>query len=625
MTKDAQTYALEVQDYAFSYGKTGVRVLDGVTFRLEQGSFAALCGVSGSGKSTLLRAFKPELAVAGEVSGTIRVLGDDPYALDAVESATRVGFVMQDPENQLVTDTVWHELAFGLENIGMDVETMHRRVAETAHFFGIGGWFDRRTTDLSGGQKQLLNLAAIVVMQPAVLVLDEPTSQLDPIAAKDFFDVLERVNAELGITIIIIIIEHRLEDVLPMVDRVLFLEKGGRLTYDGGPDGFVRMLVESGDGFDVALPAATRMGLQLMRSGRFGGAGFEQGARGEAAESALADIAPADALADATSASAAEPIRYPVTVREGREFLANAVEQAKGEIAPHPLGRTVPPDDPVILAKDLWFRYSKDMPFVLRGVDFDVHAGRIAALVGGNGSGKSTLLSALSGVRKPECGRIANPRKLHVALMAQNPKMLFVRDRLIDDMLEWRDLGGYTESDVAAMLERFDLTGMETRHPYDLSGGETQKAALAKILLLNPDVLLLDEPVKGIDAMAKQQIGRILTDLACNEGKAILFTAHDLEFVSEVAHTCSMMFGCEISCTQDAHGFFVGNLFYSTATARIARGILDGCVTTADMAASFGATRIHSDGPVGPGPGDPPLSDGPVGPDPVAPFEEETD
>ena len=237
-------YALEVEDYSFSYASSGVKALDGVSFKLEKGSFAALCGVSGSGKSTLLRAFKPELAVAGESSGTIRVLSDDPYKLSSVESATRVGFVMQDPENQIVTDTVWHELAFGLENIGMDVDTMHRRVAETAHFFGIGGWFDRRTTDLSGGQKQLLNLAAIVVMQPAVLVLDEPTSQLDPIAAKDFFDVLERVNSELGITIIII--EHRLEDVLPAADRVLFLGKGGTLAYDGDRDGFVRMLIENG-------------------------------------------------------------------------------------------------------------------------------------------------------------------------------------------------------------------------------------------------------------------------------------------------------------------------------------------------------------------------------------------
>ena len=550
-------YALEVQDYSFSYGKTGVNVLNGVTFSLDKGSFTALCGVSGSGKSTLLRAFKPELAVEGESSGQIRVLGDDPYTLSPVESATRVGFVMQDPENQIVTDTVWHELAFGLENIGMDTETMHRRVAETAHFFGIGGWFDRRTTDLSGGQKQLLNLAAIVVMQPAVLVLDEPTSQLDPIAAKDFFDVLERVNSELGITIIII--EHRLEDVLPIADRVLFLQKGGVLVYDGDRDGFVRMLVDNSEGFRGALPAATRMAACLDRAGL----------------------------------NIDEDTPYPVTVREGRTFIAEAVEHAREvdgcEIVSRPIGRTVPADNVAISARDLWFRYTKEMPFVLRGVDFDVHAGRIAALVGGNGSGKSTLLSALSGIRKPERGRIANPNKLHVALMAQNPKMLFVHDRLVDDFLEWKDIGKYSEKDVDDILERFGLAEMRTRHPYDLSGGETQKAALAKILLLNPDVLLLDEPVKGIDALAKKQIGEILTDLAVNEGKAILLTAHDLEFVSETAHTCSMMFGCEVTCTQDAHGFFVDNLFYSTPTARIARGTLEGCVTTADIAASFDA------------------------------------
>ena len=550
--RDHREFALEVEDYSFTYASSKVKALDGITFSLRKGSFAALCGVSGSGKSTLLRAFKPELAVAGEASGTIRVLGDDPYELSPVESATRVGFVMQDPENQIVTDTVWHELAFGLENIGMDVDTMHRRVAETAHFFGIGGWFDRRTTDLSGGQKQLLNLAAIVVMQPTVLVLDEPTSQLDPIAAKDFFDVLERVNSELGITIIII--EHRLEDVLPAADRVLFLGKGGRLLYDGDRDGFVRMLVEDGSGFDVALPAATRIAVCFNRAGK---------------------------PLDAGSA-------YPVTVREGREFLGRQARLEDGSLVkPRPLGREVPPENVALSAKDLWFRYTKEMPFVLRGVDFDVHAGRIAAIVGGNGSGKSTLLSALSGVRKPERGRIANPRKLHVALMAQNPKTLFVRDRLLDDLLEWSDAGSYSEHDAVEMLERFGLGDKRDRHPYDLSGGEMQKAALAKILLLDPDVLLLDEPVKGIDALAKSQIGEILTELALKEGKAILFTAHDLEFVSEIAHTCSMMFGCEITCTQDAHGFFVDNLFYSTPTARIARGILDGCVMTADIAASI--------------------------------------
>ncbi|MEE1160117.1 MAG: ABC transporter ATP-binding protein, partial [Atopobiaceae bacterium] len=259
-------YALEIRDYTFSYGSTGVDVLHDISFGLEDGSFAVPWGPSGSGKSTLLRALKPALAVAGSSRGTVRVLGDDPYLLSPVESASTVGFVMQDPENQIVTDTVWHELAFGLESVGMDTQTMHRRVAETAHFFDKGSWFDRRTADLSGGQKQLLNLAAIVVMQPAVLVLDEPTSQLDPIAAKGFFDVLERVNAELGITVLIT--EHRLEDVLPLADRVLYLERGGTLAYDGDCDGFVRMLEKNDEGLYAALPAATRMGMLFERAGR---------------------------------------------------------------------------------------------------------------------------------------------------------------------------------------------------------------------------------------------------------------------------------------------------------------------------------------------------------------------
>ncbi len=553
-------YAIEMRDYAFSYGPEGVDVLHGITFGLENGSFAVLCGASGSGKSTLLRALKPELAVAGASKGTVRVLGDDPYLLSPVESATRVGFVMQDPENQIVTDTVWHELAFGLESIGMDTQTMRRRVAETAHFFGIGGWFDRRTADLSGGQKQLLNLAAIMVMQPDILVLDEPTSQLDPIAAKGFFDVLERVNAELGITVLIT--EHRLEEVLPFADRVLFLGRDGTLAYDGDCDGFVRTLGTDEEGLYATLPAATRMSLLLEHSGE-GPGGHDS---------------------------------YPVTVREGRSYLATVRARGRQVAEPLPAERALPPGNVVLRAKDVWFRYAREMPFVLRGVDFDLYAGRIAALVGGNGSGKSTLLSALAGIRRCERGRIVKARNLRVALMTQNPKALFVRDRLVDDLLEWSDLGGYSLSDVNNMLERFGLEQLRARHPYDLSGGETQKAALAKILLLEPDVLLLDEPTKGLDIPAKAQVGAILTNLAQREGKAVLLTTHDLEFVSEIAHTCSMLFGHEVTCTQDAHGFFLDNLFYSTPTARIARGMLDGCVTTTDVAVSLGLSEGACDG-----------------------------
>jgi len=548
--------AIRFSGYSFSYAGADTRVLSNIDFSIAQGSFTILCGPTGSGKSTLLRAMKPELAVAGKTQGFIRILGDDPSRFDPVASACRVGFVMQDPENQLVTDTVWHELAFGLENIGTEQQVMRRRVAETAHFFGIGAWFDNRVKDLSGGQKQLLNLAAVVVMQPRVLVLDEPTSQLDPIAAKDFFDVLERVNAELGITVVII--EHRLEDVLPLADHVLYLTPAGTLSFDGTPEEFVDRIVAADDPFLLALPAATRISRLFGRLSEKRPVTVKQGRRYLAAR--LVQMSRTPSVLDYMGGA-------------GSRSSCRSPEKVSGDV--------------VLKASDVWFRYDRDEPFVLRGVDIEVRSGQLYAIVGGNGSGKSTLLSALAGVRKAERGRVRRVGDVKVALMAQNPKTLFVCDTLLEDLCEWQEYGAYDIADVDAMMARFDLSELGARHPYDLSGGEMQKAALAKVLLLDPDVLLLDEPVKGIDAVAKREIAQIFEQLA-EEGKAVLFTAHDLEFVADVAQTCSMMFGYDITCTQECHGFFQDNLFYSTATSRITRGILDGCVTVEDVAAALG-------------------------------------
>ena len=567
--------AIKLANYGFKYEGAPSWVLEGISFELEPGSYTVLCGPTGSGKSTLLRALKPEIAVAGETAGQIRIMGDDPATLDPRTSAARIGFVMQDPENQLVTDTVWHELAFGLENLGVEQAEMRRRVAETAHFFGIGAWFDRKVKDLSGGQKQLLNLAAVVVMQPDVLVLDEPTSQLDPIAAKSFFDVLGRVNAELGITVVII--EHRLEDVLPMASRVLYLIDGG-LVFNGTPTEFIDHLIETADPFIAALPAATRISRVVgyrgadqpitVRDGR----AFLSAILADAAEKRRAEEAAANAASSwarrVGAAQVATANATMLTVQPG----AQREPRTPGEVALH--------------CKDVWFRYDKSYPFVLRGMDIDVRAGQIHAIVGGNGSGKSTLLSALAGVRKPERGKVRKIGNVRVALLAQDPKSLFVCDTLRDDLLEWRDYGGYGEEEVAAMMERFGLSELAGRHPYDLSGGETQKAAIAK-------VLLLDEPVKGIDAVTKKDVAAVLEELA-DAGVAILFTAHDLEFVSQVADICSMMFGCEITCTQDCHGFFQDNLFYSTATSRITRRLLDGCVTTEDVGTALSGLGFAS-------------------------------
>lgn len=573
--------AVEFKSYCFTYPGQAASVLEGLSFVVPTGAFAVLCGLSGSGKSTLLRCIKPELAPVGGHHGCIKAFGRELSQLASRESAASIGFVMQDPENQLVCDTVWHELAFGLENLGMPQEIMRRRVAETAHFFGIGAWFEKRTSELSGGQKQLLNLAAVMVMQPRLLVLDEPTAQLDPIAAKEFLQALHRVNMELGTTVIIC--EHRLEEVFPMASQLLFLERG-RLAFDGTPQEFSLRLCEKDAPFVAALPAATNIA-HLLGSFCCSGGDGKGGLLGKGGFGETVERGNLSAL--------------PITVHDGRAWLHGwlATRATCSSMVSADVAMPVSPagNRPVLQAKDIWFRYGKHDDFVLQHASIDICPGRVHAIVGGNGSGKSTLLFALAGVRKTARGRVVRRQGLQVALMAQNPKTLFVCDTVEDDLLEWRGRFGYGDDAVREIIERFDLTQVAQHHPYDLSGGELQKAALAKLLLTNPDVLLLDEPVKGLDAVAKSQIAALLRELA-DAGKAVVLVSHELDFVAQLADVCSMMFGGAVTCEDGGRDFFSQNLYFTTGVNRITRGMLDDCVTLADVKRTIDADAGGPDG-----------------------------
>ena len=246
----------QIQNLTFSYPGASHCALEQLTFQIHRGDYVLIFGKSGSGKSTLLRQLKSVLCPHGRRSGQILFedvpLSEIPTALQA----RKIGFVLQDPDDQLVTDKVWHELAFGLENIGMDRPTMRLRIGEMASFFGIQDWFHREVDTLSGGQKQLLNLASVMVMQPEVLILDEPTSQLDPISASEFLSILHRINRELGTTVIIT--DHRLEEILPCAHRVLVMEEG-RLVSEGTPAQVCRQLWQQGSDLIPALPAAARV------------------------------------------------------------------------------------------------------------------------------------------------------------------------------------------------------------------------------------------------------------------------------------------------------------------------------------------------------------------------------
>ena len=527
---------IRVEAFSFTYPECEAPALARIELQVERGKFLLLCGRSGCGKTTLLRSLKREIAPHGRREGRILINGIEQGQQSLRQSAETVGFVMQNPENQIVTDSVWHELAFGLENLGTPTGIIRRRVAETAHFFGIGPWFERKVNELSGGQKQILNLAAVMAMQPQVLVLDEPTAQLDPIVAKEFLQVLRRINTELGVTVVVS--GHRLEDVMPLADRVAYMERA-ELAFAGTPQEFVAHVADQHiEAFQGALPAASRLAYAL---------GGEK--------------------------------PYPISIKEGREWLARNADLA--EPVPAKTAVQAAPEA-VLTARNIWYRYGPQEPFVLQGLNLQLRPGEIHCILGGNGSGKSTALGVLAGLYKPARGTMRPGKGVKVGMLAQNPMTVFVCDTLLDDLLEGANMAGVGREEAEHWAYELEIQDLLGKHPYDLSGGEMQKAALCKLFLTNPNALLLDEPTKGLDAFAKAEIAKILRDRA-RRGDAVAIVTHDLEFAAMYADTCSMMFGGEIVCSDAGKAFFMDNNFYTTGANRMTRGLVQGCVTVEDV------------------------------------------
>ena len=541
----------EIRNLTFSYAAAkGRHSLENVSLSIEQGEFLVLCGASGSGKSTLLRQLKAVLTPSGKRSGEVLFHGVPLSQVPDRDQAAKIGFVMQNPDDQIVTDKVWHELAFGLESLGCDQKTMRARVAEMACYFGIQDWFHRDVATLSGGQKQLLNLASIMAMQPEVLILDEPTSQLDPIAASDFLNTVRKINTELGTTVLIT--EHRLEDIFPYADRAVVMD-GGKILADDTPSRVGQLLFARNHPMFTAMPTPVRV---------FYGAGCS----GES----------------------------PLTVRQGRSWLSREFPEA-------PAKNTVPVpalpeevENPALVLKELWFRYEKDSPDILRGVSAEVPAGSLYAILGGNGAGKSTTLKAISGICRPYRGKITlfgKPMEKYksselfrgcLAMLPQDPKSLFVKKSVREELEEMtKDTSAISE--IARLCQIESLLGS---HPYDLSGGEQQRAALAKVLLTKPRLLLLDEPTKGIDCFFKETFARILADLKA-QGITVVMVSHDVEFCARYADVVAMFFDGQILTADTPRRFFGANSFYTTAAHRMSRHVFDGAVTAEDVIALY--------------------------------------
>ena len=554
-----------------------------------------VCGRSGCGKSTLLRQLKTVLAPAGNTSGQILYRGVSLKDTDHRTQSQEIGFVMQNPDNQIVTDKVWHELAFGLESLGCDNATIRLRVAEMASYFGIQQWFYKNVAELSGGQKQLLNLAAVMAMHPSLLILDEPTSQLDPIAASDFLETVKKINRDIGTTVLLT--EHRLQDIIPYADRIFVMDEGG-VFMDGTPREIGTALGRQKHGMFLSMPVP----MQIYGETR-------------------------------------SRLTCPLTVSQGRQWIQEYIEekgitkeqiqQANQRLAgsTHAQDNKLPGEtagsegkgilaglksrnhtpEPAIQMKGVWFRYEKDSPDVVRDLSLEVKKGEFYALVGGNGTGKSTTLSLLSRVHQPYKGRIYLEGKDlrsfkdnqlycgYLGVMPQNPQSIFLKKTVLEDL--YSVIGGKKEKlskeynlsmkkekAIEGIVSLTHLNGLLDRHPYDLSGGEQQRLALAKVLLLRPKILLMDEPTKGMDAEYKEELGGILKKLQ-SHGMTIFMISHDVEFVAEYADTTGLFFEGNIVTSKKTRDFFAGNNFYTTAANRMARGLFPEAVTGKDVVA----------------------------------------
>jgi len=545
----------KIENLSFSYPKREQKVLDDINLEIQKGEYIVLCGSNGSGKTTLLRHLKSVLSPHGKTEGEIYFEGTPLKEVSLREQSSKIGYVMQDPDAQIVTDKVWHELAFGLESLGCDVRTMRMRVAEMASYFGIQSWFHKNVTELSGGQKQLLNLASVMAMQPEVLILDEPTSQLDPIAATDLLNTVRKINLELGTTVIIT--EHRLEEVFHAADRVVLMEKGRIIACDS-PRNIGESLGSTDSDLFCTLPST----MQIRY--RVGG-----------------------------------NLPYPLTVREGRQWMSDTFKDV--EIRYNSIDTAMPSEEtekPVLELKEVWFRYEKESPDVLKGVNLKLKEAKIHAIVGGNGTGKSTALKAICGICKAyrgkvkifgkEIGKYKSSELFEncLSMLPQDPKSLFVKKTVQEDLEEMFSGKKLTKEEIAQKVRDVaKLCRIEhflDSHPYDLSGGEQQRAALAKVLLCNPKILLLDEPTKAIDNSFKAKFAEILKELTTG-GVTVLMVSHDVEFCAKTADEVSMFFDGGITTTNTPNRFFSQNSFYTTAANRMSRHIFKNAVNNEDV------------------------------------------
>ncbi len=539
----------KVKNLKFSYPNRENVVLKDIDLEIEQGEFVVVCGESGSGKSTLLRMLKPELSPKGKTEGEVVFFGKNKSDFTLRDSAEKIGFLLQNTEYQAVTHTVRSELAFGLENLGLNSKLIRLRIAELSAYFSLESIIDKKISELSGGQKQLVCLASIVAMHPKAIILDEPTSQLDPMAAQTFLDTAQKLCRENGITVILT--EHRLENVIPVADRVIVMEKG-RIIADCNPQDIPNDLFFGNEFINKSMPVPMRLHALL---------GLKN--------------------------------KSPLSVAQGYKMLEDLFD---GEIKCTVPSREEPKtvrDELALEAKDLWYAYDSG-GYVLRGFNLSVRQGSFIAIMGANAGGKTTAVSLMSGIAECKSGKIKlfgkNIKKYKkaelynglISVLPQKCESLFAGNTVREDMesvLRGEKISKEDkEQKIKAVAEFAEIDHLLSRHPYDISGGEMQRAALAMVLLKEPKIIFLDEPTKGMDNLFKHRFAQKIKEL-CESGVTVIMVSHDTEFCAEYCDECAMLFDGMCALQENKYDFFSQNYFYTTVANKIARDIFPFAVT----------------------------------------------
>lgn len=509
---------------------SGEKLIEAIDLDVNHGDFHVVFGPSGSGKTTLLKVIQRGLLKNGDITGDVTLNGQLMQDLSTREIVQTIAYVQQNPNEQIIFEDVIQELTFALENLAVASDEIELKIAEIVNFFGMQSWLHEKTSNLSGGQKQLLNLASVLITNPKILLLDEPTSQLDPLAAKEFIDLLKRINDELGTTIIIV--EHRLELLFPLASHMTLMQKG-RVEISCEKHDIVDYLTVHSHLLKQVLPPALLLAYDLQQSAR------------------------------------------PFTVREGIQMLQQLdIEDTVQQNIVKTEEKTV-----VFEMKNCSFRYSRKAVDMIKNVNLTLNKGTITTIFGNNGSGKTTLLKLMSGQKQAYKGSMTlNGEKVKkvaslsqtIAALPQDPTVLFLEKTVEADFKVYCKRLKITEKRMDEVIEEFDIHSFLQRHPDDLSGGELQKIALAKLLLNTPEILLLDEPTKGLDAFSKNKLAEILLSLKA-KGLTLVIVSHDLEFSAKIADGCTLFFDGRLLQVEETHQFFNKTSFYTPTVTRLAK------------------------------------------------------